>query len=60
MASKSSGEGGLEAPIRHPIDWKNPEFYDQQSLLSELERVFRPLSWLPAVRQFVQCLSDPV
>ena len=40
MASKSSGEGGLEAPIRHPIDWKNPEFYDQQSLLSELERVF--------------------
>ena len=22
-------EGNLEAPTRHPIDWKNPEFYDE-------------------------------
>ena len=21
-------EGSLEAPTRHPIDWKNPEYYD--------------------------------
>jgi hypothetical protein len=24
-------EGNLEAPTRHPIDWKNPEFYDEES-----------------------------
>jgi len=33
-------EGGLDAPTRHPLDWKNPEFYDQASLDKELERVF--------------------
>ncbi len=33
-------EGSLEAPTRHPIDWKNPEFYDTDSLNTELERVF--------------------
>ncbi|MGV6818059.1 MAG: heterodisulfide reductase-related iron-sulfur binding cluster [Thiotrichales bacterium] len=33
-------EGSLEAPTRHPIDWKNPEFYDESSLMKELERVF--------------------
>lgn len=33
-------EGSLEAPKRHPIDWKNPEFYDQTSLMQEMERVF--------------------
>ena len=33
-------EGSLEAPTRHPIDWKDPKFYDQQDLNAELERVF--------------------
>jgi len=33
-------EGSLEAPIRHPIDWKNPEYYDQASADKELERIF--------------------
>ncbi len=33
-------EGSLEAPTRHPIDWKNPEFYDETALFKELERVF--------------------
>ena len=33
-------EGSLEAPTRHPIDWKDPTFYDKQDLNSELERVF--------------------
>jgi Fe-S oxidoreductase len=33
-------EGSLEAPTRHPLDWKNPAFYDQASLDAELERVF--------------------
>jgi len=33
-------EGSLEAPTRHPIDWKNPEFYDETSLFDELERVY--------------------
>lgn len=33
-------EGNLEAPTRHPIDWKNPEFYDEGAALKEMERVF--------------------
>jgi Fe-S oxidoreductase len=33
-------EGNLEAPTRHPLDWKNPEFYEQAAIDKELERVF--------------------
>jgi len=33
-------EGNLEAPTRHPLDWKNPGFYDQAVIDKELERVF--------------------
>ena len=33
-------EGSLEAPTRHPLDWRNPAFYDEQRLDAELERVF--------------------
>lgn len=33
-------EGNLEAPTRHPLDWKNPDFYNEASLHKEMERVF--------------------
>ncbi|MFO1318393.1 MAG: heterodisulfide reductase-related iron-sulfur binding cluster [Burkholderiales bacterium] len=33
-------EGSLEAPTRHPIDWKNPNYFDEGSLFEELERVY--------------------
>lgn len=33
-------EGSLDAPIRHKIDWKNPDFYDEEKLDEELRRVF--------------------
>jgi Fe-S oxidoreductase len=33
-------EGNLEAPTRHPLDWRNPEFYEENALLREMERVF--------------------
>ena len=33
-------EGNLEAPTRHPLDWKNPDFYNEESLNKELERVY--------------------
>ena len=33
-------EGSLGAPIRHPIDWENPEFVDENLLDDELRRVF--------------------
>ncbi len=36
----STREGSLEAPTRHPIDWLNPDFYDQESVFAEMERVF--------------------
>ena len=33
-------EGNLEAPTRHPIDWKHPSYYDEGETFKELERVF--------------------
>ena len=33
-------EGNLEAPTRHPIEWKNPDFYDEKKAFDEMERVF--------------------
>ncbi|MDX1252634.1 MAG: Fe-S oxidoreductase [Gammaproteobacteria bacterium] len=38
--SESQREGSLEAPTRHPLDWKNPDFHNEASLFHELERVF--------------------
>lgn len=42
MAGNSEGsrEGSLDAPTRHPLDWKNPDFYAEDSLFKELERVY--------------------
>ncbi len=37
MAKK---EGSLEAPTRHPVAWQSADFYDRDSLNTELERVF--------------------
>ncbi|EIJ34575.1 (Fe-S)-binding protein [Thiothrix nivea] len=33
-------EGSLEAPTRHPLDWKNPDFYNEDAVMHEMERVF--------------------
>lgn len=33
-------EGNLQAPTRHPIDWRNPQFYDVAALHQEMARVF--------------------
>ncbi|PKO52267.1 MAG: Fe-S oxidoreductase [Betaproteobacteria bacterium HGW-Betaproteobacteria-20] len=35
-----SSEGNLGAPTRHALDWKNPDFYNADSLNRELERIF--------------------
>ncbi|HXV23410.1 MAG TPA: heterodisulfide reductase-related iron-sulfur binding cluster [Alphaproteobacteria bacterium] len=33
-------EGSLEAPVRHPLDWENPDFTDEAKLDAEMRRVF--------------------
>ncbi len=33
-------EGGLEAPVRHPIAWQDPDFYNSEKLDAEMRRVF--------------------
>jgi len=33
-------EGSLDAPTRHPLNWRDPSFYDEAALEKELERVF--------------------
>jgi len=35
-----SREGNLEAPTRHPLDWQNPDFYNEEKMFVELERIF--------------------
>ena len=38
--SEETREGGLEAPTRHTLDWRSDEFYSEEPLFEELERVF--------------------
>lgn len=33
-------EGSLEAPTRHPIEWKTEKYWEKEDLFSELERVY--------------------
>ena len=33
-------EGSLEAPTRHPLGWRSDEFWDEESLHAEMERIF--------------------
>lgn len=33
-------EGSLDAPVRHPIDWQDPDFTDPEKIDAELRRVF--------------------
>ncbi len=40
MTTTPPREGSLEAPTRHPIAWKSPEYWEEPALFEELERVF--------------------
>ena len=33
-------EGNLQAPTRHALDWKGPDFHDEEKCFVELERIF--------------------
>ncbi|MGZ9033518.1 MAG: glycerol-3-phosphate dehydrogenase, partial [Rhodospirillales bacterium] len=33
-------EGGLDAPTRHPLAWREDGFYDSDKINAELRRVF--------------------
>src|SRR3979490_1683849 len=33
-------EGSLDAPTRHPVAWRLPDFYDEAKVFAELERIF--------------------
>jgi Fe-S oxidoreductase len=37
---KEKREGSLGAPTRHPLNWKDPDFYNEDALYQELERVY--------------------
>lgn len=38
--SETGREGGLDAPTRHPLNQNDPEFWDEDALNKELERVY--------------------
>jgi Fe-S oxidoreductase len=40
MPSTPEREGNLQAPTRHPLDWKSAAFYDEAALYKEQERIF--------------------
>ena len=40
MTEQGYREGGTEAPVRHPLDWRNPEFRDAAAIEAETRRVF--------------------
>src|SRR5689334_9457931 len=33
-------EGSLEPPVRHPIAWQDPDFYDMAKIEAEMQRIF--------------------
>jgi glycerol-3-phosphate dehydrogenase subunit C len=33
-------EGSLETPVRYPLEWQNPWFWDERALEKEMERIF--------------------
>ena len=33
-------EGSLDAPKRHPLNWRDPDFLNEEKIFAELERVF--------------------
>jgi glycerol-3-phosphate dehydrogenase subunit C len=33
-------EGSLDAPMRHPLDWRDESFYDLEAVEKEMERIF--------------------
>jgi hypothetical protein len=33
-------EGNLQAPTRHPVDWRGADFYAEEPLYKEMERIF--------------------
>jgi glycerol-3-phosphate dehydrogenase subunit C len=37
---EAAREGSLDAPTRHPIDWRNDDYYDLAAIETEMERVF--------------------
>ena len=40
VTSAAAREGNLQAPTRHALDWRNPDFYDEEALYKEQERIF--------------------
>ncbi len=40
MTEKKIREGSLEAPTRHPVQWKEAEYWNEDSFNQEAERVF--------------------
>ena len=60
-------EGSLEAPTRHPLNWQDPEFYNEIPLFEELERVYdichgcrRCVSLCPPLTEFVEVFHQIV
>ena len=38
--NEPAGEGGLRAPMRHPIAWRDADYYDLDKVEAEMARVF--------------------
>ena len=56
----SGREGSLEAPTRHPIDWRSPEYRDEALAVQGAGADLRHLPRLPPLLQPVQRVPDAV
>jgi hypothetical protein len=52
-------EGSVDAPTRHPVEWKTEAFWDRDSLNDELARVYDVLPRLQALCQPVRLVPYP-
>jgi len=39
-STMAAREGSLEAPTRHPVDWRNRGYYDEEKAFDEVQRIF--------------------
>ena len=53
-------EGSLEAPTRHPLDWKIAGILRRARAAQGTRAGLRHLPWLPPLRQPVRCVPDAV
>jgi len=57
MTDNKYREGSLEAPTRHPVKWKDADYYNEESLFKELQRVGNSMTLTHARAHYLLSLA---